>query len=184
MGRLKQLLPWPPNSLNSEPVLVHTIKIFLSAGVSGIVVVLGHRADEIIPALHELPVVICSNPHPDSPMSTSIVSALDSIPIQSNILLHPGDHPAVKIDTVSLLLQIHQQHPDRIVVPVFNGRRGHPAIFPAIAREKLAHPDPDHGVRAILQSEIPLLEVSVNDPGVRINLDYPQDYSAAPATLT
>ena len=46
------------------------------------------------------------------------------------ILLTPGDNPGITADVVAQLLECGLKWPDRVVVPTFQGRRGHPILLP------------------------------------------------------
>ena len=46
---------------------------------------------------------------------------------KSNILLVPVDFPFIKPSTIRVLLD--RSSPDSIVIPVFDGKRGHPPLF-------------------------------------------------------
>jgi molybdenum cofactor cytidylyltransferase len=64
-----------------------------------------------------------------------------------------------------------------IVVPVFQGRRGHPALFARSMFDELRSAPPDKGARYVVQSNADkVFEVQVSDPGVLVRIDTPQDY--------
>lgn len=60
--------------------------------------------------------------------------------------------------------------------PVYRGRRGHPVGFSASLAPQLLALDGDSGAQAVLQSIGELLvQIEVDDPGVLIDVDQPQD---------
>src|SRR5215470_16330170 len=83
MGKFKPLLPF-----GDHTVIEASVQSLQEAGVSEIVVVVGHRADEIQEHLKEFDLKFAWNPNADSPMSESIragVEALSSGPMAALI---------------------------------------------------------------------------------------------------
>jgi molybdenum cofactor cytidylyltransferase len=175
MKRFKPLLPWPPGT-GKLTVIESTVRSLLEAGIDTVVVVTGHRAAEVNRVLERYPVKTVYNPDSCAPMGSSIQLAMIKIPDAMNVLLLPGDHPAVKPETIRKLCLCHRENPDAIHIPNYRNRRGHPAVFPVRARPGLLHPDPDRGVRALFEMHFDVVDVAVTDSGVRINLDNPEDY--------
>ena len=67
--------------------------------------------------------------------------------------------------------------PNRIVIPVFNGRRGHPVLFSAeVLQEILALPS-SQGANIVVR-KVPdrILEVTVDAPGILVDIDTPEDF--------
>jgi molybdenum cofactor cytidylyltransferase len=64
--------------------------------------------------------------------------------------------------------------PKTIAVPVCDGRRGHPVAFGAAHGAALAALDGDEGARMLLRAH-PVRQVQVEDPGVLLDIDLPQD---------
>ncbi|WP_370628282.1 NTP transferase domain-containing protein [Bordetella sp. BOR01] len=83
-----------------------------------------------------------------------------------------ADMPWLRPDTLRLLLQ--QAASDRIVVPVRQGRRGHPVVFGGNYLPDLAELDGDTGARGLLQRH-GALEVECDDAGILHDIDTPQD---------
>lgn len=182
MGRFKPLLPWPVNG--SGTVIEATVTSLVAANIAGIVVVVGYRGEEIADRLADYPVTVCRNDHPEAPMSSSVKIAMPLIPALSDVLVLPGDHPGVAGGTISAILQAASDHPGEIVVPVWRGRRGHPALFPARVRRAMEEPDPREGLRYLMRGSLcPVREIAVEDPGIRLNLDTPADYAGIEEVL-
>ena len=88
-------------------------------------------------------------------------------------LLWPVDHPYATVESALAVLDGAQRSGAPIVVPVHDGRRGHPTWFARDTwRELLTVPD--GGARAVVMGDPRrVLEVPVRDPGVRRDLDTP-----------
>jgi CTP:molybdopterin cytidylyltransferase MocA len=179
MGRHKLLLPWPPGAAAGGTVIRSSVNSLLDAEVERVIVVLGHKAEDIGHALKHLPVQIALSPDPGEPMGVSVGIGMRSVPEGVHVILLPGDHPAVRPETIRTLMRVHDMQPKAIHVPVYQSQRGHPAIFPIAARNGLLHPHPLLGVRALFQGKFECIDVAVDDPGIVLNLDLPEDYPAA-----
>jgi molybdenum cofactor cytidylyltransferase len=91
-------------------------------------------------------------------------------------VLVPADHPALQAPVIRELVAVWVMNSSRIVVPVYNGQRGHPTIFPWSLSQEVFTLLPDQGLNHLLRS-VPdrVLEVSVSDPHVLDDLDTPED---------
>ncbi|MBU4035998.1 MAG: NTP transferase domain-containing protein, partial [Proteobacteria bacterium] len=67
--------------------------------------------------------------------------------------------------------------PDNIIVPVYNGKRGSPVIFPAKLKDELLTLAGDSGGRIIVErhkEELKLIEIENPDTG--IDIDTQEEY--------
>ncbi|MDW7772176.1 MAG: nucleotidyltransferase family protein [Desulfobulbaceae bacterium] len=169
MGRAKQLLP-----IQNEPALVLCIRRILAAGFAEIIVVVGHNRDVILPVLADLPVTTVVNPEPDSQMADSVQAGLAALPSGiTGIAVGLADHPLVLSCTYALLGHIHRIRPDRILMPTYRSRNGHPTLFPASLCRSAAGTPMN---RIIADHQDILVRIGVEDPGVVMDMDYPADY--------
>ncbi len=66
------------------------------------------------------------------------------------------------------------------VLPVYEGRRGHPALVGAELLEDIAGIPPNEGLRWLWRDRADAVrELAVDDPGVVENLDDPEAYEKA-----
>ena len=92
-------------------------------------------------------------------------------------VVQPVDHPLVEGETVRALIAAFRARRAPIVVPVHEGRHGHPVLFAAaVFPELLTGPAPE-GARSVVHAhEDELEEVPVRDRGVVADLDTPEAY--------
>ncbi len=159
-----------------ETSLGRIVRTARAAGAKPVVVVLGaHKwwvqhatAREITGAR------IVVNPRPEAGRTSSLKVALAAAGDPDVTLVWPVDHPDVTTDTIRALLAA--AGPDRVAVPTYAGRRGHPvALGRAAAREAAALGDdaPLHDV--VHRDPARVVEVRVTDAGVVADLDTPED---------
>lgn len=114
-----------------------------------------------------------------SPVS-SIRHGLAALGGASHAAILPVDHPGIRTRTLDALFLHARNTPDRIVVPTWEGRRGHPGVFPAARFPDLMAAPDEEGARAVLRSHANLvLEVRVDDPAVVRDLDTPEDLAGS-----
>lgn len=172
MGAFKPLLPF-----GKQTVIESCIDYLRKAGVESIVVVLGHRADDLKNRLAHLPVIFALNPDPDSEMNASITAALGEIPSTAKAtLIALADHPAVPPAVVSTLICEWQQGAS-LVIPTWQNRGGHPVLIDLRYRSELQNLDPARGLRALFDvHRDEVKRVPVDSPFVARDMDTWDDY--------
>jgi molybdenum cofactor cytidylyltransferase len=173
MVKCKSLLP-----LGGLKVIERGIDTFRQAGIMDIRVVVGHRADELIPVLDELKIPHVFNEKYDEGMFSSIVKGVQSLPTGTKaFFLLPGDMPLVKSHTVRLLERAFNKVRADIIYPVFQKHRGHPPLIGANCFPEILLGNTSEGLRQILERcEGKAYEVEVFDEGILLDLDTHEDY--------
>lgn len=95
----------------------------------------------------------------------------------SVILLCPADSPGITPSVVAQLVEQAQKVPEAILIPTFQGRRGHPIVLPwgmALKSRELPRGAGLNSLVALHAAEV--VEVEVAEPGVLDDLDTPEDY--------
>ena len=169
MGTPKALLP-----IGGRTFLENILDVISRSSIQHTVVVAGHHREEIERSVR-LPRVVF-NPDYELGMITSFQAGIRALPAEaSGALLFLVDHPLVDSETIELL--IANLAPNRIVVPVFEGRRGHPVLFASgVLQEVLALPASQGANIVVRKDASRVLEVTVNAPGVLVDVDTPEDF--------
>ena len=173
MGASKLALPW-----GKETVLEHCLHVLLHSRVMEVVVVLSDRTRDLKNLLRGPRVKLVMNPDYKKGMSTSIRRGLRAVDSRSDgILIALGDQPLLKSATVNLLLRAFERGKGTIVVPAFQGRRGHPVVFDRRYAVELSRLEKDVGARSLLQ-EYPenIVEANTRSKGAVVDIDTWQDY--------
>jgi molybdenum cofactor cytidylyltransferase len=92
------------------------------------------------------------------------------------LLLCLIDHPLISGALVNYLIeQFYAAVCAKIVLPVYEGRRGHPLIFPASLYEELLRAPEDKGARAVVWAHAgEVVEVPTEEEGCILNLNDPE----------
>jgi molybdenum cofactor cytidylyltransferase len=161
--------------VRGEPLLNHTIRCLLDAGVERVVVVCAPGAGFAgVPLLSDPRVLTTVNPDPSRGMLSSIQSGLVAATGDPIVIL-PGDMPFVSSETVSTVCEACRRT-GKIIVPTHQGRRGHPIALPGRLRADLRAAPPAGDLSSILKSGVAdRLEIDVADPGILRDVDVPGD---------
>jgi CTP:molybdopterin cytidylyltransferase MocA len=181
MGELKPLLP-----LGSSTLLETAAERFRRAGVEDVRVVVGHRAEEIVPVVERMGARWILNPDHERGMLSSVLAGARGLePAVESFFLLPADIPLVKPRTIEALLRAGGPLPAGPVYPRFLGRRGHPPLIPRRCLPAEPAPgqtpgqasQPARGLRAFLARwEREAVDVDVADQGIAMDCDTPADY--------
>lgn len=168
MGTLKQLLP-----IGDTTMVEKTLDNLLASRVSEVIVVLGHRAEEVKRKIASRPVRVVENPRYRQGMGTSIATGLRFVsPKTQAVMLVLADQPFVDSQTINHLIEAFNHHNKGIVIPTYQGRRGHPLIFAMKYKAPLSQLAEDIGGREIIREHPEdALEVPVACEGVIIDID-------------
>jgi molybdenum cofactor cytidylyltransferase len=175
MGKLKQLMP-----LGQSTIIERAIDNLTASAVDEVIVVLGHKAEEIKEAISTRSVKIAFNPSYGEGMSTSIIAGLKLVdPRAQAVMLALGDQPSVDSQTINRLIDEFHKSDKGIALPTYKGRRGHPVIFAASYKAELLKLKGDIGAREIIKHHPQdVLEVAVDSAGVISDIDTEEDYPA------
>jgi CTP:molybdopterin cytidylyltransferase MocA len=168
MGRPKALLP-----LEGRTFLEVLADRLVAAVCAPILLVLGGDAEEIERAVDCSRLRVVRNPDPDRGQLSSILCGLDALGRGEveGVFLAPVDCPRVRAET---LLRMTRALPGRpLVVPVYAGRRGHPALFSTALFPALRAAPVDVGARAVVHATADREELEVDDPAVLDDFDEP-----------
>jgi len=176
MGSLKQLLPF-----GERTVIETCIANLLASTVNEIIVVLGHKAEEIAPTIEKYPVKTTINPEYADGMASSIKAGINVVNNSTTAFLFAlVDQPLIDptiIDSIIDGYQANLRSGKKIVIPQYQGKGGHPTIFDAALRDQIQNIDFKVGLKQVKDQHLnQVLYLAVDDPRVVEDMDYWQDY--------
>lgn len=207
MGQPKALLPFPENfsledarEIGKRPAaqaageaslaptkattfLCHLIEVTRHPRAKFLRVVVGAHATEIRAQAKLDANELVVNAEWQRGQLSSLQAAIRSLPAgeTEGMLVCLVDHPLISAQLVSSLVETFDRDTNKIVIPTYRGKRGHPVIFPsALYAELLAvrQDAPENiGARAVVRAHAAdVVEVPVNEEGVIINLNDPETF--------
>ncbi len=111
-----------------------------------------------------------------SGMGDSIAQGVRATQEAHGWLILPGDLPLVQAATLQAVAAALAQH--AVVVPVFDGRRGHPVGFAPACRDQLLNLKGNRGAAPVVQAW-EAMKLIVNDAGILLDIDTLDDLERA-----
>lgn len=174
MGAAKLLLPW-----GEKTVIEAVVRAALDSEADGTSVVLGSRAAEIGRVIEKYPVGVLDNPDFEKGMLSSVQRGFGGIPEGVRaVLVLLGDQPFITGALINRVISAYKETGKGIVLPVHEGRRGHPVLVGLKYRDDVMDLDPEIGLRELLRRHPgDIFALPVESPGVGTDLDTPRDYA-------
>lgn len=169
MGRPKGLLPF-----RGRTFLENILDAVAASSIRGTFVVIGHHRDEISARLHFPNYVF--NADYEQGMVTSFQAGIRALPPDAaGAMLFLVDHPVVDPATIEALIENFA--PAHIMIPVFNGRRGHPVLFAREVLEEILALPASQGANIVVRKDPGrIIEVPVESSGILVDVDTPEDF--------
>jgi molybdenum cofactor cytidylyltransferase len=176
MGSPKALLAY-----QGRPFLEHLLEVTAHRQIGVRRVVLGADAEPIAKAINLKADEIVINEQWEKGQLTSIQAAIRSLPPGTDgILLCLIDHPLISAVLIQELIEQFYKSGKPIVLPVYEGRRGHPLIFSASLYDELLRAPLETGARAVVWAHShDVEEVRTNEEGCVLNLNDPETMNRA-----
>lgn len=192
MGSHKILLPF-----RNSTVIEHIVRTLDRHGIEEIIVVTGHRSQHVTAALRNTIAKTIVNEDYLSGMLSSVRCGLRAASSSAEaFLIVLGDQPSLRPMVVErLIAEFTADHntgdqamtgssgntsgetPGRILVPTFEGHRGHPLLFGSQFRMDVLGRFDESGLRGLLTAFPECIrEVTVSQEGILRDMDYPAEY--------
>lgn len=174
MGRPKALLP-----VDGVPFIERIVRALEHTDVDRTLVVLGHNAEVMREAIAYLGVDTVVNPDYARGQLSSLhtaIRALDGEPVEA-ILVHLVDHPFIESRLVDRMIERFRAEEKLIVVPRFDGRRGHPVLFSSKLFPEFLAASLDTGAKPVVRGHPEeTLELDTDEAGILVDIDTPEEY--------
>ncbi|WP_323992162.1 nucleotidyltransferase family protein [Nguyenibacter sp. L1] len=162
----------------SVPMVVRTLRALCTSPAWPIIVVLGHRADDLrtVIAAHapyEQDVTTClAADHADG-LSASLRAGVREAARHrpSGVLICLGDMPGLKPDLVARLIACHHEAAAPAIVPVHGGQHGHPALWDRAMIPELIALRGDQGARGLIRALGTRVRTLDADPSIHQDFD-------------
>ncbi|HZK37274.1 MAG TPA: nucleotidyltransferase family protein [Clostridia bacterium] len=164
-GRNKLLL-----DIGGKPIIERCI-LSMYDSCAKIIVVGGCRIEDIRPLVTKYPKVeLIFNPDFEEGMFSSVKKGLSKV-TKERFFITLGDCPMISKNTYSEMLKIDEN----IIVPVFNGKRGHPVLMKSHFISEILSDNTLEAMRDFIKSR-PFYRLHVEDEGILLDVDDMDDY--------
>jgi molybdenum cofactor cytidylyltransferase len=175
MGFPKMLLDF-----GGKTMLERVIENTKGSDVDEIMVVLGADNDKLKSLISNLSVSFCYNENYKEGMLSSVKCGFRNIPDgYKAVLVFQGDQPYIKADVINSLIRAYRSSGYGLLMPVFNGRRGHPLLIDHRYNDEIELLDSSEGLRSLSRKfSKDVLEVETADSGILRDFDTYAEYKS------
>ncbi len=174
MGQPKALLP-----VFGTTFLQNIVNQIRNSRLVDFKIVLGHRPDTILDRLPHLKSSAVINSRYKEGQLSSLQAGIRSLESGNpdGLMLFLVDHPFVESALIDELLSCFADGNHPIVIPAFQGRRGHPVIFAkALFPELLAACPTEGAIAVVRQHRRQICHLEWKSDEILIDVDTPQTY--------
>ena len=165
--------------LGGVPLIRRQLIALSGAGVDEVVVVLGHHAELIEPAVQTFPVTLVRNLNPDEGQVSSQRLGLAALSSKLDaVIVALADQPLINAQDITALIAAYKKRPEgaQVVYPEVGGERGNPVIFSNEVREQILAGGANVGCRQWQAAHAAAVAPFVSDNRrYRVDIDTPED---------
>ena len=158
--------------LGTSTVLGTTLGHVIASGCPFVVVTTARLVPLASTLVARRDLVVVSDAEARRGVGHSIAAGVSERPHAQGWLVLPGDMPMIREHSILAVADALAEHP--VAFSQYRGRRGHPVGFGAELYSELIALTGDEGARRIV-ARYPAHAVVVDDPGVLVDIDTPQD---------
>ncbi|AHG04161.1 molybdopterin-guanine dinucleotide biosynthesis protein MobA [Halobacterium sp. DL1] len=160
-----------------EPMVRRSAETVLAAGIDDVLVVVGYEADRVREALAGLDVSFLENPEYETGQASSVRAGVRALGDVDAAVFALGDMPYVDAESIQALVAAYEDGTATALAAGNEGERGNPVLFDAMHFPALADSDGDTGGKEVLFSADDAAVVETGDPGVRRDVDRPDEFA-------
>ncbi|MBB4291468.1 molybdenum cofactor cytidylyltransferase [Rhizobium leguminosarum] len=181
-GRPHKLLA----EFNGVPLIRRSVMTALSSEATAVIVVTGHRKDDIEAALSGLDILTTHNPDYASGMASSLATGFSVQQARSadGVLVMLADMPGVSSGDLDRLISAFRQSSGQSIIRAASGgKRGNPVILPKSLFDEVLRLEGDVGARHLVEtSGVPVVDVDIGS-AAHLDVDTPEAVIAAGGIL-
>lgn len=170
----------PLLKFGDETAVEKVVNAHRQAGVTEIILVLGHRAEEVLPYFKQSAIRCVINEDFKSGMYTSIIKGIAQLSEAAEaFFIHPVDIPLVKAQSLEKLMNFFVKTEKGIIYPCFFAERGHPPLIHRRYIKAIIDNQENGGLKNLLgKFEADALNLPLADQAVLMDMDTRPDYEA------
>ncbi len=174
MGAQKLLLPF-----GDTTVVEAVVRTAAASRADRTLVVIGADGEAVRNKLEASGVEFAVNQDYRLGMLSSVQAGFRALPAEAAAaVVMLGDQPFLAPAVVDKVIKAYREGGKGIVIPTFQGRRGHPLLIDLKFREEVLALDPAEGLRGLVSAHArDIGEVDVGDAGILRDMDTPEEYA-------
>ncbi|NLG02754.1 MAG: nucleotidyltransferase family protein [Clostridia bacterium] len=175
VGNFKPLMP-----LHGKTIIESSVDSMLNVGIRQVIVVIGHRGNEIEQVLSKREQVVCiyNREYATTDMLASVKKGVSILGDCDAFYLLPGDMPLIQTETYYVLKKKMEETDAMLVFPLINGYKKHPPLINSRMKESILSFEGRDGLRKLWsQYEDQTAYVELIDAGCLTDIDTMSDYN-------
>jgi molybdenum cofactor cytidylyltransferase len=171
MRAFKQLLPY-----GNHTVIEQVVSVLQTCSIDEIIVVTGHRHDDVHSTLEKYPVRVVHNARYQEEMVTSLQRGWSEA--SGDAVMHVlGDQPHLDPNVVLKILAVQRAQPGGILIPSYDHHRGHPILLDAKYRAEILALGGTSIMRDFMRAhDAEIRHIEVNTDTILRDMDTPEEY--------
>jgi molybdenum cofactor cytidylyltransferase len=158
------------------PVVERVVKAAKSSLLDDVILVYQNAGVRAIGEKYQVRTVYNDSAHEGQSAAVKL-GVRESRPDTNAFMFLVGDQPFLDPATINTLIDQSTKNPQQIIVPVYNGKRGNPVIFPSLFRNDLLAIEGDTGGRAVMEKRKDKLKLVVfEDCTAGMDFDTEEEY--------
>jgi molybdenum cofactor cytidylyltransferase len=170
MGGFKPLM-----QLGGQSLLERCVGLFRQAGIQTVVIVTGHRGEDVEVESRRFGLRCIHNPEYSQGMFSSVCTAVNHMSGVDGFFILPVDIPLIRPTTLTALSTAFNGR--TVIFPSFEGMRGHPPLIPALLIPAILAYTGQGGLKSLLEMQ-KAEDMAVSDQGILMDADTPEDFAA------
>ena len=165
-------------SFNGKTIIETVVENAANSVKSNVMVVLGSHREQIKAQLVNYPVKFCVNKNYLDGMMSSVICGFNALPNEAKAaLVFLGDQPQIPSQVTELVIDAWHKSNKGIILPTFNGKRGHPVLIETRYKTEIGNLDPEKGLRTLSEKfKNDVYEVECTVPEILRDIDTQEEY--------
>ena len=153
------------------------IQNFKNAGIENISIVLGHKAEQIAKELKLSPDNFTINKNYSFGQFSSVQAGVKNLKSNcTGVFLTLVDQPQISSDIIAEIRIFFEENSDKIVIPTFQGKRGHPPVLPKWFFHEILTANPTQKTSEIIRNHPhKVCGLEINNESILWNMNTKQD---------
>ncbi len=169
--------PKPLANFGKNTFLHIILQNFKNAGIEDVVIVLGHESERIIEELNLCADSYTINKNYKLGQFSSVQKGVKNLNRTcSGAFLALADQPQIGSNVFTKISKVFGENPNKIVIPTFNGKRGHPPVLPKWFFREILSATPNQKTSEIIRSHPDkVYELEIDDESILWNINTKAD---------
>lgn len=161
-------------AIQGKPMLQCVVETAVHSGLDNILLVTGYERNLGEKIANQFSIKSYFNSDYPLGMSTSLKLGLSKVPFGiSAVVVLLGDMPYIQRETLEAIIDLYKATGGKIIIPVYNGRKGHPVLISCIYKDEIYNISGDMGAREIIKKHVDkVVYLETGDPGILQDIDY------------